>query len=40
MAGAETGNFSGGEDEDFCDPAEPDDEDFHKKFMTEMRQKE
>jgi len=39
MAGAETNNASGAED-DFCDPDEPEDEHFHQRFITEMRQKE
>lgn len=38
--GAETGNYSSGDDADFLEPELPEDEDFHKKFMAEIRQKE
>ena len=34
---AETGNYSSGDDLEYCEPELPEDEDFHQKFMAEIR---
>lgn len=38
--GAETGNYSSGDDLEYFEPELPEDEEFHQKFMAEIRQKE
>lgn len=40
LAGADTYCVSEGAEEDFNEPEELEDEDFHQKFMTEIRLKE